>query len=536
MNDYDTDSSNESSVDRRTKRRRVKETLRFLAAAAVALASTEDPPSDSCNSTSKTPRTRAPRSGKSPKFFVKDATGNLVEMSPQLSPWYMNYVENPNSLDPKFLKKFRRRFRVPFSAFISLLDMVKSPENQKYFGRWFGGTPRQQKAPSVPIELLCLGALRYLGRGWTFDDLEENTGIDEETNRQFFHKFIDWGSEVLFKHYVEVPSSSNEARSTEYEAAGMIGCIGSMDATHILAEKILHDLKQEHTARKLHGTARTYNIVTNHRRKILCTTKGHPARWNDKTLVKYDELATTLRYGKNDKLDNFPFKLLQRNSEGEVIEVEYRGAWLLVDNGYLNWSCTVPPIKISDNLPALEFSEWVESLRKDVECTFGILKGRWRILKAGVRLHGIKAVDKVWLTCCALHNLLLENDGRLETDEWLTELGDFDDEDIEQAIPQAITNRILQHGDIRRFDSSDMGRGNDYCEDLDDDESQADSPTIEIEQEVLPEAEKEYLEKAKDDKGIIRVRLLPLSVFRNRLIENFDILQSQGKVKWPGID
>jgi hypothetical protein len=29
-----------------------------------------------------------------------------------------------------------------------------------------------------------------------------------------------------------------------------------------------------------------------------------------------------------------------------------------------------------------------ESLRRDVECCFGILKGRWRILKVGVRLHG----------------------------------------------------------------------------------------------------------------------------------------------------
>jgi hypothetical protein len=44
---------------------------------------------------------------------------------------------------------------------------------------------------------------------------------------------------------------------------------------------------------------------------------------------------------------------------------------------------------------------------KDVKCTFGILKGRWRILKAGVRIHGVDGVDDVWLTCCALHNWLL---------------------------------------------------------------------------------------------------------------------------------
>ena len=46
-----------------------------------------------------------------------------------------------------------------------------------------------------------------------------------------------------------------------------------------------------------------------------------------------------------------------------------------------------------------------------MECAFGILKGRWRILKTGIRVQGIEAVNKVWLTCCALHNWLLEIDG-----------------------------------------------------------------------------------------------------------------------------
>ena len=59
----------------------------------------------------------------------------------------------------------------------------------------------------------------------------------------------------------------------------------------------------------------------------------------------------------------------------------------------------------------IRFSDWIESMRKDVECTFGILKGRWRVLRYGIKLWGIKSTDRVWLTCCALHNWLLEVDG-----------------------------------------------------------------------------------------------------------------------------
>jgi len=40
-----------------------------------------------------------------------------------------------------------------------------------------------------------------------------------------------------------------------------------------------------------------------------------------------------------------------------------------------------------------------------------MLKGRWQILKAGIWIQGVDAVDNIWLTCCALHNWLLEIDG-----------------------------------------------------------------------------------------------------------------------------
>ena len=44
-----------------------------------------------------------------------------------------------------------------------------------------------------PISLLLLGSLRYIGRGWCFDDLEEATGISEEVHRVFFHQYILFG-------------------------------------------------------------------------------------------------------------------------------------------------------------------------------------------------------------------------------------------------------------------------------------------------------------------------------------------------------
>ena len=77
----------------------------------------------------------------------------------------------------------------------------------------------------------------------------------------------------------------------------------------------------------------------------------------------------------------------------------------------------MPPFGVSNNIDKIQWLKWLESIRKDVECTFGILKGRQRILKNRVRLHGVDAVDSVWFTCCALHNWLLELDG--QNDKWV---------------------------------------------------------------------------------------------------------------------
>ena len=110
----------------------------------------------------------------------------------------------------------------------------------------------------------------------------------------------------------------------------------------------------------------------------------------------YDELIC----GVKDSVthDTFEFILYDNDEEGNVNEVPYKGVWFMVDNGYLSWSCTVPPIKDGTTYPEIRFSEWLESMRKDVECAFGILKGRFTILRYGTRFQSITRCDQLWLT------------------------------------------------------------------------------------------------------------------------------------------
>jgi hypothetical protein len=77
--------------------------------------------------------------------------------------------------------------------------------------------------------LLLLCALRYLGRGWTSDDLSENTAISEEVIRIFFHRFIEFGSTVLFEKFVTSPKTAEDAKAHmgEFAQAGLAGAFRS---------------------------------------------------------------------------------------------------------------------------------------------------------------------------------------------------------------------------------------------------------------------------------------------------------------------
>ena len=53
------------------------------------------------------------------------------------------------------------------------------------------------------------------------------------------------------------------------------------------------------------------------------------------------------------------------------------------------------------------FSSKIKSLRKDVECLFGILKGRWASLNKGFKYREVKTCGEIFLTCAVLHNMML---------------------------------------------------------------------------------------------------------------------------------
>eukprot|EP00961_Rhodomonas_salina_P039642 532443-Rhodomonas_salina.1 len=70
------------------------------------------------------------------------------------------------------------------------------------------------------------------------------------------------------------------------------------------------------------------------------------------------------------------------------------------------------PTLHSSDADESRFSQQIEAVLKDIETqrTFGVLKGRFRILKLPVLLHKKDKVDNVFWTCAILHNMIRKFD------------------------------------------------------------------------------------------------------------------------------
>mmetsp|Transcript_9996 Transcript_9996/g.20675 ORF Transcript_9996/g.20675 Transcript_9996/m.20675 type:complete len:554 (-) Transcript_9996:27-1688(-) len=529
--DGDSVDSAEAFIQRKKKNKNRQDELDHILDEALRVAAEEAAERDSESSLSSLQKVRKKRCAKSKTTLCRrNADGDIVEVTWNTSNWYTLYVE-PETVaicrqQKDWSSKFRRRFRLPYDAYEILIEEAKE---SVLFSRW-SNRKDACGVPGSPIELMLLGSLRYIGRGWTFDDIEEATAIHEETHRQFFHVFIAWGSTSLFNRFVSPPLTREDALNNmaEFSSAGFHGCVGSSDATHIAMEKCSSWLSQLHKGPKLAMPSRSYNITVNHRRRILSTTCGHPSRWNDKTLQMYDRFMRGIYDGEILNSEDDVFKLYEPGPNGAPSTATYKGVWLIVDNGYIHWPTCIPPFKQWETIKQRRFSEWLESMRKDVECTFGIMKGRFRLLKAGIRLHGVEACDKIWLTCCAFHNFLLDYDGLEE--EWgslsvsdqspyLGALGQHEIADF--ASTSFAVQRLLNASEFPSFDPTGMGVGTDAADD--DGESSEDITVSQHVGRTFPIGSNE----------IRPVRECDFEWFRERIVDHFDWLFKNGQVSWP---
>mmetsp|Transcript_1820 Transcript_1820/g.4132 ORF Transcript_1820/g.4132 Transcript_1820/m.4132 type:complete len:173 (-) Transcript_1820:1203-1721(-) len=100
---------------------------------------------------------------------------------------------------------------------------------------------------------------------------------------------------------------------------------------------------------------------------------------------------------------NFEWRTFALNGAVRVL----KGLYFICDGGYHYWKELIPPYKhqVDGTKAKRWWSKWVESLRKDVECSFGIMKKRFQSIKNRSRYHNKETLETVFFCCAILHNM-----------------------------------------------------------------------------------------------------------------------------------
>ncbi|KAL7454130.1 hypothetical protein ACHAXS_000322 [Conticribra weissflogii] len=243
-----------------------------------------------------------------------------------------------------------------------------------------------------------MARLHVLSLAIPFQALSHNTNISISEHCKFFYTFITKMHSVR-DNYIYLPKNQQELDEImdRYKDMRLPGCGGSIDVVHVKWSQC-----PAGDANRCKGKESYPSMAwCDNTRKIIGISSVQFGTRNDKHIVKIDENVAKIRDGWFSQVQ-WEYNDMHDNVMTET------GVYLICNGGYLHWPVLMCPYKHA-SVASREgyFSTNVEGARKDVECTFGILKKRWRILDYGICFCDIKVGNKFFVTCYILHNMML---------------------------------------------------------------------------------------------------------------------------------
>ncbi|WZZ24729.1 hypothetical protein YC2023_008130 [Brassica napus] len=93
-----------------------------------------------------------------------------------------------------------------------------------------------------------------------------------------------------------------------------------------------------------------------------------------------------------------------------VNETEYHLAYYLTDGIYPKWATFIQSIRLPQTEKQSLFAKSQESVRKDVERSFGVLQARFAVVKNPSKLWDKEKIGNIMRACIILHNMIVEDE------------------------------------------------------------------------------------------------------------------------------
>lgn len=316
---------------------------------------------------------------------------------PQQS-WFEIYINQRNFVPERF---FRRHMRIGWDIFNQLL-LVMRPYVQRQ------NTHLRQCIPADKV--LAIGLYR-LAHGGSYDNTALVMNVGKGTVYEAFHDVID-GLCELRHEYIKFPETLEDtlaAIETFAPLTNLPNAVGAIDGSHIPIKA------PEDSPADYYSCYQQYDViiqgVVNGKMLFMDVAAGFPGSLHDTRVCRNSSLY--------ERAENGDILTEPLHQIGNVQIKPY----LLGDSAYpiSPWLQKPYPEGTRDPLER-NFNKELSSARVKVECVFGILKGRWRILDL-LEEGNISVISKIIVACCVLHNFCI-----LAGDEWDGEDGGEDED------------------------------------------------------------------------------------------------------------
>jgi hypothetical protein len=292
--------------------------------------------------------------------------------------------------------KFERFFKVSRSTFKRIVrEVKKDPSVKHHYGITGTGKKRRGCPPKFKLRRIVMATLFRLTTSLRVEHVGDFFGMSGTQTHHNTWLIINALNKVKRQWIVwPDPARRAEVKSGFKGIYGLQGCIGAVDGVHMPVTTNFwtgetENLEAEHVNR--HGThSIMMQGIVDHQRRFTNISVGWPGSVNDARVWK---CCSVSKHAKNAFAAN-----------------EY----VIGDSAYPCCSYCIPPYSRKGNLAAekKEFNHKHSSTRVVVEHSFGMLKGRFKVLK-----HLQCSLDnapKIITACVVLHNIARE-----EADEYL---------------------------------------------------------------------------------------------------------------------
>ncbi|GKE18198.1 ALP1-like protein isoform X1, partial [Tanacetum coccineum] len=278
--------------------------------------------------------------------------------------------------EPKYPEEtFRRRYRMSSTLFNKIVNDILSydvqhiPEYFTYFSSRLDATGRKSIGPI----LKCTSAIRQLVYDTAPDAFDEYLQIAECTSRECLDNFTKC-IHVLYNHKFlrrgQVPTDIEKTYKLHEEKHGLSGMLGSIDCMHWDWKNCPKSLHGQFKRRDHRYSTLMLEVVVDQRLWIWHAYFGVPGANNDVNVLYGsplfdDEIA--------DIAQECPF----------IGKRAYIRKALLFSRRYLFriWANVSKTFSVTRDAKTFKFKTVQESARKDIERAFGVLQGRWGIIR-----------------------------------------------------------------------------------------------------------------------------------------------------------